>query len=367
MDLVIQTKKTKENQLLICKMKILIDKYPKGSFPKQKTPGKYMDGYLHENLKIPAKKIVDDMTFLGVCSSSTLEVGTGKSVLVQQIGEAWTELVNDMHGLDLTFDMKNIVFNPKDLIKRAFELPKHSCIILDEWEDAHYWSELATTLRQFFRKCRQLNLFMLVIIPNFFQFPMPYAVSRSLFFIDVKFQGEFDRGYFSFYNFNRKKDLYIKGKKTHNYHVVKPNFYGRFPDGYAVPRDVYVAAKHKDMMDDHNEKKVPTEAAIKAKYFAKLYDNLDGITIPKLSEAFGVSSRTGDLYLHNHREANKPPVTPETELPTQSLKIPYDNKVSVVKKPTPLAEDSVVKDTTTLTDSNPIESNVQEAYNNSTK
>jgi len=295
------------------------------SFPKQRTPGRYMDGYLHENLKIPAKKIVDDMTFLGVCSSSTLEVGTGKSVLVQQIGEAYTELVNEQHGLNLTFDMKNIVFNPKDLIKRAFELPKYSCIIMDEWEDAHYWSELAGTLRQFFRKCRQLNLFMLIIIPNFFQLPMPYAVSRSLFFVDVKFQGEFERGFFSFYNFKKKKTLYIKGKKTHDYNVVKPDFYGRFPDGYAVPREIYVAAKHKDMMEDH-EKKVPTEFEIKAKYFYRLYQNIEGITIKKLAEAFGVSERTGDRYLQVVRTGYKGIGSEEAELPKQSL-----NKPSIKK------------------------------------
>jgi len=349
MDLEIQVKQINQRQYQKCKMvKILLDKYPKGSFPKQQSDGKYMDGYLHENLKIPAKKIVDDMTFLGVVSSSTLEVGTGKSVLVQQIGEAYTELVNKEHGLNLTFDMKNIVFNPADLIKRAFELPKYSCIILDEWEDNHYWSALATTLRQFFRKCRQLNLFMILIIPNFFQLPMPYAVSRSLFFIDVRFQGEFERGFFSFYNFKKKKTLYIKGKKTHDYNVTKPDFYGRFPDGYAVPREVYVAGKHKDMMDDHFEKKVPTESDIKAKYFHKLYQNLEGITIKKLSEAFGVSERTGDRYLQVVREANGATVSSETEFPIQSAKLPFVKKVSVVRKTTTPPEDFETNDSPIL-------------------
>jgi len=59
-------------------MKYCIDKYPMGSFPSQQTAGKYIDGYLYENLQPLAKKIVDDMTFLGIIYSSTLEVGTGK-------------------------------------------------------------------------------------------------------------------------------------------------------------------------------------------------------------------------------------------------------------------------------------------------
>ena len=232
-------------------VKYCINKYPIGSFPKQKTEGRYMDGYLHENIKPLAKAIVNDMTFLGVLSSSTLEVGTGKSVIAQQIGEAYTELVNEIHKdkleKPLEFGMQNIVFCPEDLIDRSFKLPKYSCIILDEWEDLHYWSELGTTLRQFFRKCRQLNLFMIVIIPNFFQLNMNYAIGRSIFFIDVRFGDGFERGFFKFYNFERKRDLYLQGKKEHNYNVVGANFEGRFPDGYAVPRELYLQQKHEDL------------------------------------------------------------------------------------------------------------------------
>ena len=61
---------------------------------------------------------------------------------------------------------------------------------------------------------------MIIIIPNFFQLPMSYAISRSVFLIDVKFVGEFDRGYFSFYNFNKKKNLYIRGKKAQDYDLT---------------------------------------------------------------------------------------------------------------------------------------------------
>lgn len=218
-----------------------------GSFTSQQTAGKYIDGFLYSNLEPLAKKIIDDMTFLGIIYSSTLEVGTGKSVLAQELGEAYTELVNKIHGLNIPFNIENIVFTPKDLIDRSFKLPRYSCIILDEWEDAHYWSELGITLRQFFRKCRKLNLFMICIIPDWFQLPKGYAISRSVFAIDVKFEGEFERGYFSFYNFERKKDLYINGKKMYNYKSASPNFSGRFTDGYAVGREEYLKRKQEDL------------------------------------------------------------------------------------------------------------------------
>lgn len=280
-------------------VKYCIDKYPKGSLSKkQQSDGRYMDGALHENLKILAKTIVNDMTFLGILYSSTLEVGTGKSVLAQQIGEAYTEQVNIIHKdkLDkpITFTTKNIVFRPKELMKRAFEVPKYSCIILDEWEDTHYWSELGITFRQFFRKCRQLNLFILCINPNFFQLQMGYAISRSVFAIDVRFAGEFERGFFSFYNFNRKKDLYIRGKKTYNYGVCQPNFTGRFLDGYAVGEEAYREAKYKDMLEaeEEAETKQPTINQLKQEMFKTIANHLPDIPATKWAEIFAVSVRT---------------------------------------------------------------------------
>jgi len=284
-------------------VKILEDKYPMGSVKHQKSAGRYIDGYLYDNLKLLAEKIVDDMTFLAVGFSSTLEVGTGKSVLFTQIGEAWSYLMKKIHNIDVPFTQKNIVWRPKDLIERSFKVPRYSCILVDEWEDAHYWSELGMTLRQFFRKCRQLNLFILIIIPNFFQFPMNYALGRSIFCIDVKFEGRFERGYFNFYDFNAKRNLYILGKKTQNYHVVKPTFFGRFSDGYGIPEEEYRKAKAEDLKNidaDEDKSLSPRrlEFVTRADTIWKIYQKrkivkqLGDLPTSLLAEAFGVAERT---------------------------------------------------------------------------
>jgi len=271
--------------------KYCLEKYPKGSFPGQQSPGRYIDGIIYENLKILAKNIINDMTYLSVCFSSTYEVGAGKSNFMQQIAEAYTELINQYHGKDIEFKKENIIFNPEDLMERAFQVPKYSCLILDEWEDSHYWSKLGMTLRKFFRKCRQLNLFIIIIIPNFFQLPMSYAVSRSIFAIDVRFEGEFQRGYFRFYNFNRKKNLYIKGKKTQNYGVVKSNFFGRFTKGYAIPDAEYREMKRRDMEESDKKNAQPTPREVMINLFKKSRENSD-LTLEQLSNVFGVSKRT---------------------------------------------------------------------------
>lgn len=292
-------------------MKILLDKYPMGTYPGQKSDGKFMDGYLYSNLEILSKRIVDDMTFLGIIFSSTLEVGTGKSVLATQIGEAWTEIMKKQHNVDVPFTTNNIVFTPKDLIDRAFKLPRYSCILLDEWEDQTYWSELGMSLRKFFRKCRQLNLFMLVIIPNWFQMNLSYAVSRSAFAIDVKFGKDFERGFFSFYNFNTKKELYVKGKKEHNYRVVRPTFNGRFLDGYGVDEVEYRKAKLADLKRAEKEEKKgkPTPAAlerqIKGKLFRDILQRNPKMKQKELAELFGIGHTSAWEYIRDGKVNEK--------------------------------------------------------------
>ena len=272
-------------------MKIFKERYPKGSFKSQKTDGRYIDAFLYENLRTYAKAIVRDLTFLGFISSSTLEVGTGKSVFVQQIGEAWESLLLEEHGIERPLQLEAIVFKPEDLMDVSKKIPKYSVIILDEWEDSHYWSKLGITLRQFFRKCRQLNLFMICIIPNFFELPRGYAVSRSAFFIDVCFGDNFERGLFKFYGFPTKKRLYHKGKKEMDYGVVRPDFVGDFGDGYVVGREAYLEKKRKDL---EGTEEIIKPNDIKKRLYLGLYEKLKayGATEKELGALFGVDIKT---------------------------------------------------------------------------
>ena len=275
------------------------ERYPMGTIPYQKTAGKHVDGFLLENIQIMARNIVRDMTFLTVIYSSTLEVGTGKSVFAQHYCEVFNEEMKKQHGIEVPFTEKNVVFRPEKLMQIAPKLPKYSAIILDEWDEKNYLDQLSVALRSFFRKCRQLNQFMVIIIPDYFQLPKGYAISRSVCAIDVKFVGEFQRGHFDFYSFNRKKELYIKGKKTYDYKTVRPNFYGRFPDGYAIGEKEYRKAKRMDMAEvDVKEQKNTSEVHIKAKVFAEMREKTERtFSIKQLAESFGVSTSTGERWL----------------------------------------------------------------------
>ncbi len=239
-------------------MKVCLKDFPKGSLPGQKSDGFYMDGYVKKNLDIMAERIVDDMQFVGVVSGKGT-VRNGKSTFAQHQGYYFTHKVNELHGLKNKFTVENIVFKADDLIEKAFSLPKYSVLVLDEGDDltAQYYSKLAIKLRRFFRKCGQLNLFFLLLIPDFFELPRAYAVTRSTYLVNVMFAGRFERGFFEFYSGEKKRQLYYKGRRYGDYQCVNPNFKGRFPKPYLVDEDWYRKKKMEDMMDDEGEESTP--------------------------------------------------------------------------------------------------------------
>jgi len=282
-------------------VKVCEKQFPKGSNPKQKSDGFYMDGYLKENLDILAEKIADDQQFVILISGSG-QVRVGKSVLAQQIGSYLTYKVREMHRVrNNKFDLSNIVFKAKDLKKKALELPKYSVVTLDEGDDLteHYLSALSKELRKFFRKCGQLNQFIILLLPDFFELPRSYAITRSICLVDVHFYKKFERGYFKFYNFKAKKNLYLRGKKFSDYDIVNPNFSGRFTNFYTVNETAYRSKKWRDLSNiDEAEEKTITQKLKDNNVilFKKLYQNL-GLTIAKLAQGFGISLRTAHRWL----------------------------------------------------------------------
>ncbi len=239
-------------------VKVCCKDFPKGSLPGQQSDGFYMDGYIKENLDIMAERIVDDMQFVGVISGKGT-VRNGKSTFAQHQGYYFNHKVNELHNLKNKFDINNIVFKADDLIDKAFTLPKYSVLVLDEGDDltAQYYSKLAIKLRRFFRKCGQLNLFFLLLIPDYFELPRAYAVTRSTYLVNVIFMGRFERGFFEFYSGEKKRELYYKGRRYGDYHCVKESFKGRFPKPYLVDEKSYREKKLSDMMNDEGEESTP--------------------------------------------------------------------------------------------------------------
>jgi hypothetical protein len=293
-------------------MKFAENIFPVGTFESQKTAGAYIDETLSANLDVLARKIKDDMHFMGIITGND-SVGNGKSTLAQQVGCYLTTKINEMHGTNNTFTHKNIYFNSKDLANKSPTMPKYSVLCLDEGDDVvtHGMKDLAVRLKRYFRKCRQLNQIIILILPSFFELPKFYALARSHFLINVKFAGEYERGFFQFFSPHGKKLLYLKGKKEWDYTAHKSDFEGRFFGSYCFFPDLdheiklYKQNKYQDMVDDNQAREDEmTPEQIKKTFeielFRMLHKNLPELTIKRLSEGFDISDRTGRRWLNEY-------------------------------------------------------------------
>ncbi len=293
-------------------MKFAEEIFPMGTFKGQRTDGGYIDRTLSANLDILAKKIKNDMHFLILITGHD-GVGNGKSTLMTHVGSYLTWKINQLHGTENTFTSRNMTFNGRQLERRSFELPQFSVVGLDEGDDLtiHGMKDLASNLKKYFRKCRQLNQILILILPSFFELPKFYALSRSTFLLDVQFKGEFERGFFEFYSSQKKKLLYLKGKREWDYNCVNSDFHGKFFSSYCFFPDLekntqqYKEDKYQDMVVEEKQltpKEIETNLKIKICNQFRRY--LPQITIKELSEGFHVSSRTIDAWIAKNK-ANK--------------------------------------------------------------
>lgn len=211
----------------------------------------YMSNYLLQNLDILKRTIKRDMDHVILITGSG-KVRIGKSILAQQVGYYLS------HGR-VPFTNDNIVFRSDKLIDVANKLPKYSVIVYDEAREGLESTKTLMSknrdLLDFFAECGQLNLFVIIVLPDFFDLKKSIAITRSTCLLNVYFGEEFNRGYFSFFNDKQKKELYLKGKQWLNYTCVKPSFRDKFFDVYTVDKEKYKQQKRDSLKHYNNERK----------------------------------------------------------------------------------------------------------------
>lgn len=166
--------------------------------------------------------------------------GAGKSVLAQQLAA----------GLDPEFNIDKIVFTGEDLIKKIRGLDKKTnrkrgdCFILDEAfgsiNSRQAMSSINRAMIQLGTEMRHFNLFIIIVLPYFFDLDKYYAIARANNLFHVYCNKQEKRGWYKVYAYNAKKTLYLKGKKEYNYGAVRTPFSRlRFSDGYVVDKNAY--------------------------------------------------------------------------------------------------------------------------------
>ena len=208
----------------------------------------YMDGYLKENADIIKEQINKaDMDFLGIVDGFE---GVGKSVLAMQLG----------YYIDPSLDVSRICFTADEFKEAVIKAKKGQCVIFDEAITGAFSREaikqMNVSIVKMMAQIRQKNLFILLVLPSFFDLDRNLAVWRSRFLIHCHFGKEnFQRGFFKFANLQKKKLIYFEGKKLYQYpkDLYKWNFWGRFTKFYPLDEDEYRLKKMKSLSEQDYE------------------------------------------------------------------------------------------------------------------
>jgi ABC-type dipeptide/oligopeptide/nickel transport system ATPase subunit len=214
----------------------------------------YMSDPLQINLDAVKDKVKKDWD---MCFLIDGVEGSGKSTFGMQLAKY----------LDPTFDISKICFRAEDFlekIKRHDFLKKGDCILLDEGFIINSRASMTQMNREFLgilSECRQKNLFLVIILPSFFDLDKNLALwrSRGLFHI---YHESMERGYFNYYGYDKKKYLYVAGKKFYDYKKAAKDFNGRFTKYVPIDEEEYKRLK----LHAFEYRTVPISSRVK-KYF----------------------------------------------------------------------------------------------------
>lgn len=296
--------------------------------------GYYMDEYLAINLMGIPKYLKRSYDVVGIFSGHG-KVRVGKSTLAQQVGffMAWMIAGGSMAREESTGKWfvatrptkevrfcieNNVVFTPDDLQTKARELynkyGRNQVIVYDEGraglDSSAAMTAINKAMQDFFQECGQYGHVILIVLPNFFKLHEDYAISRSIFLIDVFTNKRMERGFFNFYNEAQKEALFINGKKKSGtmskYSGARPSFTGRFSPFLPLDKDTYEKAKQdaitqKEVKNVERKWKRQRDAALlilfksgmSTEEIAKTLSNISGASIDAKQVRFGIKAITG--------------------------------------------------------------------------
>ena len=240
-----------------------------------------MDGFLKKNLSMAKEVVKKDWDMVFVVDGAE---GSGKSVIAQQCA----------YYCDPTLTIERICFTPKEFKDAILKAEKYQSVVYDEaytgLSSRAAMSLINRTLVRMLAEIRQKNLFVFVVMPTFFDLDKYVALWRSRALIHVYTKENFERGYFCFFNIDRKKALYLIGKKFYSYSATKANFIGRFPNKYVIDEVAYRAKKKESLGKDVDEMEEDSEMSKKFNdwLFVKLQNPSLNIQVKEKAALIGI-------------------------------------------------------------------------------
>lgn len=240
--------------------------------------------------------------------------GSGKSVFAQQIAC----FLDKDNRIDLD---KQICFTPDEVKKAITTLEKGKAIVWDEARRGlnrrRSTQEINLEITDLLAECRQNNLFLVVVMPSFYDMDMNVAVWRTRALVHVWYELDLERlkyneplvrGFFRFYNEQGKKNLYTNKilRQRYEYPYLRDqSFEGRFPHHYVVDENKYRAKKRKSE-EDYRKKHSQPDMELIGQVLVKLEDAgvlVDGWAA-KTATLFGASLRSMTRWRAKARSAN---------------------------------------------------------------
>lgn len=203
---------------------------------EQQAQELYIDPILKKELdRIKRAVINKDRDYVLVIDG---EEGSGKSVLAMQIAAY----------LDPQFNANKLCFNADQFIDTIKHTSKYSCVVLDEAFSASSSRASLTEVNRAMvgigTEMRQQNLFVIMVIPSFFDLDKYYALWRCKALIHVYFTNDGGRGRYYIFPKTAKKLLYLNGKRFYNYTKPKSPFpVCRFTKFYPIDERLYRTKK----------------------------------------------------------------------------------------------------------------------------
>ena len=220
-------------------------------FPHSEANDVYVDGYLFENLKIFAERLIHNFdSWINICGDE----GDGKSLLAKQIAAVVGYIISGLGHRSRT----HVTFTSKQFTAAVRDSSKYDVVIYDEaisgLSARRAMSLINTALISMAAQCRKKNLFVVICLPSFHDLDKNIAIHRTRALLNV-YTDKFSRGYFSYYTKDQKRRLYVDGKKYYDMTCIKPEFRGRYTHWSLEDEEAYEQRKDAAALEQAEEEK----------------------------------------------------------------------------------------------------------------
>jgi hypothetical protein len=218
--------------------------------------GKLINDFMKANLDIARREIKKDFDIVLIYDG---QERAGKSTVAMQ----------HAYYVDRSFNLSRVCMTPEEFIRAIKKAERYQAVVFDEaftgLLSRSAMSKVNKALVTMMAEIGQKNLYVFIIMPNYFMLDSYIALHRSIALCHcyvVKDREKWHRGNFAFYDSDRKKQLYLFGKKNLSYSpsIVKPNFTANFTKWLPFDDAAYRKKKLDSLM---HKQEADTESSLK--------------------------------------------------------------------------------------------------------